>query len=101
MLNRLLSALALATIGVVWGFAFALNETPVTANQDEAARVTAQPVAAPSLTRPEPPLEWRMHALERHVRSGTILYTGRFGDREWPPRPRVDALALTVGAGSR
>ena len=100
MLNRLLSALAIST--VVVGCCFAFSEGTVPASQSDAAGmpVTPEPAWVAPHNRIDTGAHMEMDALERRVRVGTILYTGRFGQQEWPPRPRMDAVALTLRAGT-
>jgi hypothetical protein len=100
MLNRLLSALAISTVAV--GCCFAFTEASVPAVQDEPAPAPAvfEPVKVAPQRWSEPSLDRRMQMLERRVRFDMILYTGRFGQHEWPPRQPL-AVALTVGAATR
>jgi hypothetical protein len=100
MLTRLLSAAAIWMFIV--GCCVALGERA----EPAAPSMPTQPPAAPEPvrfvpdTRPESSFVLGMQTLERQVRVGTILYTGRFGQPD-PAANRLPAIALTVGGATR
>jgi hypothetical protein len=99
MLKRLLSALALSTLVVGYGFAF--SETPVPAPQDPTTRgLQSVPEPQRAAQGTELSVGEQMFAFQHRARVDMLLYPGSFGQGQWAT-PRIDAVALTLKAGTR
>jgi hypothetical protein len=98
MLKRLLSGVAFAALLAFSGYAF--SQPPASA-----PRVSRPPAQTPisstiEATDREQSAGREMQALDHHARVDMLLYGGTFGSSD-RPNPKVDAVALTISAGSR
>jgi hypothetical protein len=101
MLKRLLSGLAVSTL--VGGACFAFSETSVPASQHAITQALSPVPGTPPVTlqnQSDPSVGHQMLAFEHRARVDMILYTGAFGQGQWTA-PRIDAVALSLKAGSR